>query len=374
VTQAEAGSADLLETIAARFHPRQSIAAIRPLGHGNVNDTYLVTLAGETDPPFVLQRLNTRVFRQPRLVMANMLAVGEHVARKLRNGLTAANGRRWEIPQVLKASDSQLPWVEQDGDFWRAISFIESARSIDVIGERAHAREVGVGLGMFHLLIHDLPAAELADTLEGFHVTPGYLAAYHRVLESSVLPRGPKEQWCIAFIGARESLASVLEDARARGELQLRPIHGDPKINNVMLDSSTGRAIALVDLDTVKPGLVQYDIGDCLRSGCNPLGEESRDPEAVCFDVGLCEAILEGYLSLARDFLTPADYAYIVDSIRLIAFELGLRFFSDHLAGNVYFKADHPQHNLDRALVQFRLTESIESQDGALRELVERLR
>ncbi len=161
--------------------------------------------------------------------------------------------------------------------------------------------------------------------------------------------------------------ARALEKARAQGRLRLRPIHGDPKVNNVMLDTATGQAVGMVDLDTVKPGLVHYDIGDCLRSGCNPLGEETEDWEAVRFEPELCRAILAGYLSLARDFLTETDYAYLYDAIRLLAFELGLRFFTDYLAGNVYFKARHPEHNLVRALVQFKLTESIESQAAAIR-------
>jgi hypothetical protein len=129
-------------------------------------------------------------------------------------------------------------------------------------------------------------------------------------------------------------------------------------------------AISIVDLDTVKPGLVHYDIGDCLRSGCNPLGEETDDWEAVHFDPEIGAAILEGYLTQARLFLTEADYNYMFDAIRLISFELGLRFFTDYLAGNVYFKVRHPQHNLLRALVQFQLTQSIEAHEADIRNII----
>ena len=176
------------------------------------------------------------------------------------------------------------------------------------------------------------------------------------------------------FVAARRAWAPVLEQARARGELRERPVHGDPKVNNVMLDTTTGQAVAMVDLDTVKPGLVHYDLGDCLRSGCNPLGETPEDWEKVRFEPELCRAILAGYLSLARDFLTETDYAYLYDAIRLLAFELGLRFFTDYLAGNVYFKARHPEHNLVRALVQFKLTESIEAQAGTIRTIIRDLK
>ena len=174
--------------------------------------------------------------------------------------------------------------------------------------------------------------------------------------------------------GGAPGLGPVLEEARAQGRLSLRPIHGDPKVNNVLLDTATGQAVALVDLDTVKPGLVHYDIGDCLRSGCNPWGEETEHWEAVRFDPDLGRALLQGYLARARDFLTDHDYHYLFDAIRLIAFELGLRFFTDYLAGNVYFKARRPEHNLARALVQFKLTESIEAQETAIRAFIRDLR
>ena len=151
---------------------------------------------------------------------------------------------------------------------------------------------------------------------------------------------------------------------------RLRPIHADPKINNFMIDEDTGYAVSLIDLDTVKPGLVHYDIGDCLRSGCNLMGEDAEQWEMVRFDPELCQAILQGYLSLAKEFLTDNDYDYLYDAIRLIAFELGLRFFTDYLEGNVYFKTGHQKHNLARALVQFKLAESIEYQETAIRAVI----
>jgi Ser/Thr protein kinase RdoA (MazF antagonist) len=151
-------------------------------------------------------------------------------------------------------------------------------------------------------------------------------------------------------------------------------MHGDPKINNIMFDTATQQAVSVVDLDTVKPGLVHYDIGDCLRSGCNPAGEETEQCSSVYFDTDLCQGILQGYLSVAKAFLTENDYTYMYDAIRLITFELGLRFFADYLEGNVYFKVKHPEHNLARALVQFKLTESIESQETKIRFIIQDMR
>ncbi|MFM7675162.1 MAG: phosphotransferase enzyme family protein [Synechococcus sp.] len=363
-----------LAEIAGRFHPREAIRGIEPLGQGNVNDTYLVRLHQAGAEPLVLQRLNTSVFRRPELVLRNMDTVGRHVGRRLAAEPPPRPGRPWEIPRLIAPLGSTDPWVEADGQFWRAISYVGRSRSLEVIREPHQAREVGFGLGMFHHLISDLPAEHLADTLEGFHITPGYLRQYECQRAGGRPLASIEESWCEAFIENRRELVPVLEEAKARGELRLRPIHGDPKSSNVLLDATTGQAIALVDLDTVKPGLIHYDLGDCLRSCCNPHGEECRDPEAVQFDAGLCEAALEGYLSVARGFLSEADHHYLYPALRLIAFELGLRFFSDHLAGNMYFRSDDDEHNLRRAQVQFRLVESIEAQEESLRALLERLR
>ena len=374
MTEAQARSSSSLKAIASQCQPAETIKAIEPLGNGNVNETFLVQLNGNNQANFVLQRLNTAVFSKPELVMQNLLALSDHVDQKLSEGIPQLNGRRWELPRPLKWADGKRDCLEENGNFWRAITFIDNANCLEVLQDLQQAREVGFGLGMFHLLISDLPATALADTLEGFHITPNYLAEYQQVLKHSQLIASADAEWCIKFIQQRQALAAVLEAAKARGELQLRPIHGDPKINNLMLDAESGQAIALIDLDTVKPGLVHYDIGDCLRSGCNPLGEETTNLAAVHFDLQLCEAILEGYLSVARGFLNEADHHYLYDAIRLIPFELGLRFFSDYLNGSVYFRSDFPNHNLQRALVQFKLTESIEAQEQEIRAILERLR
>ncbi|APD48889.1 phosphotransferase [Synechococcus sp. CS-602] len=363
-----------LAEIAAQFLLDAPVAAIEPLGNGQVNDTYRVRLEGSESPCFVLQRLNTQVFPQPELVMGNLVQFSAHVERRLRQGFPGLRGRRWEVPRILPARQGTQSWLEADGSFWRLVSFVANSESFETIDGLAQAREVGHGLGLFHALISDLPVEGLADTLVGFHITPTYLEQYHAVLGTGPISDDPDVAFCRAFVGEREWGVAVLEEAKARGDLPLRPIHGDPKINNMLMDVASGEAIALVDLDTVKPGLVHYDIGDCLRSCCNPLGEETSDWAAVRFDPQLCDAILQGYAAAAGSFLTPTDYDYLYAAIRLIPLELGLRFFSDYLAGNTYFKTRYPRHNLDRALVQFRLTASIEEQETAIRSIIDGLR
>lgn len=369
-----------LAALAGRFALDAPVCRIEPLGNGNVNTTYRVeTTAGSR---YVLQRLNRAVFDRPDLVMANLQLLSRHAAPRLTaSGSADASRPAWQLPQPIALAGSDPDGagpatclLDHQGEAWRLLTHIEGACSIDEVVHPAQAREIGLALGWFHALLHDLPAEQLADTLEGFHITPRYHDRYRSQLATPAalkLLDDPGAQWCADFIASREALVPVLEQARAAGRLQLRAIHGDPKVNNVMLCSSSGCAVAMVDLDTVKPGLLHYDIGDALRSGCNPAGEECTDLEAVHFDLELAGAMLGGYLAQAASLLDAHDVAHLYDAIRLLPFELGLRFFSDHLAGNVYFRTTRPNHNLDRAQVQFRLTASIEAQEEAIRALIQ---
>jgi Ser/Thr protein kinase RdoA (MazF antagonist) len=359
---------DNLIAIANRFTLEGKVIEVRSFGSGNINDTFLVTTDSSEDNNFILQRINTHVFHQPGMVMNNMRIFTEHVQRRLQ---FSPLDRRWEVPRVLLTEDAENHFQDAEGSFWRAISFIKNSQSFDVMHDTEHAKEIGYALGMFHNLISDLQSEKLADTLEGFHITPLYLQHYEEVAAKVSKEQSSEVNYCSQFVDSRKTWAHVLENAKAEGRLPLRLMHGDPKINNVMFDTATRKAVSVIDLDTVKPGLVHYDIGDCLRSGCNPLGEETDEWESVHFDTDLCQGILQGYLSVAKEFLTENDYAYIYDAIRLITFELGLRFFADYLAGNVYFKVKNPEHNLKRALVQFKLTESIESQETTIRNIIQ---
>jgi len=364
---------EILFSAADRFKAKGTVLDVRPHGNGNIHDTFLVSLDFPETRCFILQRVNTRVFGRPELVTANIRTLTDHVGKRLER--EAPNSRqRWEIPRILPDREGSDHWIAPDGSFWRAMSFIESARSFETVQGAEHALEVGYGLGTFHRLIHDLPAERLADTLRGFHVTPHYLQRFESVLAARPPGLSPEIRYALKFVEDRKAGVGVLEDARTRNRLRLRPIHGDPKVDNILIDPETAQAVAMIDLDTVKPGLIHTDIGDCLRSCCNPSGEETQDWEAVRFEPDLCRSILQGYLSTAGGFLTADDHDFLYDAVRLIPFELGLRFLTDHLEGDVYFKVRYPGHNLVRALVQFKLTESIESLSGPLRAVLRELR
>ena len=363
-----------LFAIASQFRPDRQIIEVKEYGSGNLNDTFRVIVDDVNEKYFILQRINTHVFRRPELIMTNMQIFTDHVRARL-NHHAGDSTHGWQVPNILRAQDGNSYYIDATGGFWRAITFIGASRTFDQVRNLEHANQVGYALGKFQSLISDLETERLHDTLEGFHITPRYLQHFDAVLAKNNLPPElPKTEFCLRFIEEHRRQVSALEDAKAQGKLRLRPIHGDPKVNNIMIDDATQCAVSMIDLDTVKPGLVHYDIGDCLRSCCNPLGEETMDFDAVHFDLNICHAVLQGYLPLGKEFLDENDYAFLFDAIRLLPLELGLRFFTDYLEGNVYFKVKRPDHNLERAMVQFKLTESIERQERDIRALIDALR
>ncbi|MFU8819225.1 MAG: phosphotransferase enzyme family protein [Desulfurivibrio sp.] len=377
-------------TIAAHFAAADDILSLNPHGRGLINDSYLVRC--RTGGAFLLQRLNPDVFSQPELLLHNLRLVGDHLRRKDDQARIAMRRQAIKLLPTRQQHDCHY---DPQGVCWRALEFIENGRTLTGITHPNQAFEAGGVLGRFHRLLYDLPPARLHDPLPTLHVLPRVLARYHELLNGysplnqqvsapgerlHELAAGPgpgndqaEQQFCRAFITRRQGEAAGLEQARARGILVERVIHGDPKLDNILFDRESDRALALVDLDTVKPGLIHYDIGDCLRSCCNRAGEESSSPEEVLFDLELARALLAGYLEEMRPLLTADDLACFYQAVHLIAFELGLRFFSDYLAGNRYFKVEDPRHNLRRALNQFRLVESIERQKPGLQAIIAEL-
>lgn len=340
------------------FLPGVEINVLDLLGAGNVNDTWLVVTV--PDDKYVLQRLNPNVFPDPGLVQDNLCTLTNHLQTQLQQ-----TDKDFIILRVHRNPDGAGSYIAPDGTWWRLLSYIDDSQTLNTVSTAEQAWEIGHGLGLFHQLTSSLPSSSLSDTLPGFHITPLYLEQYDALL--------PTAQDCVAdcrdFIDDRRQNVSLLEDARKQRSVSEQVIHGDPKVANFLFSKDGSRVISLIDLDTVKPGLLLHDIGDCLRSCCNRSGEEIKTPDDVVFDQGLFTAMLKGYFSRASDLLTVWDKSLIVDSVRLISFELGLRFYTDHLAGNRYFKLTGPGQNLFRARVQFALVRSIECQYTELKEI-----
>jgi Ser/Thr protein kinase RdoA (MazF antagonist) len=348
-----------LLAVAEQFAAGHAVQAISPLGNGLINDTYLVATA---DNSFVLQRINPKVFPEPHRVIHNLSQLAKHLQQK------PVGSVRLKIPELLPASDGQGFYQDDLQQLWRALEWIHPTESREHISNDHEAAQVGLALGHFHQLCSDMPADALLDTLPGFHVTPGYLQHYQQLLAQPLqVAKDAEFHECHAFSQAHQLQVHLLESAKQRGELQSRVIHGDPKLNNFLFKPDTDQIVSLIDLDTVKPGLVHYDIGDCLRSSCH-------DKQTNQFNLNRCQIILQHYVQEAGGFLSATDYDYLYAAIWLIPFELGLRFFSDYLNGNHYFRVNQPRHNLDRALAQFALCNSIQAQQSALLDCILELR
>lgn len=361
--------------VAEQFEVSGRLASILPTGSGNVNDTYLAVFRTHfSEERIIVQRVNTRVFTHPEWIMENMSILTNHCHKQLQAESADAD-RIWQLPRIVPCRDGQDFFRDEEGSFWRALTLIASAKSFDVAQSTEHAFEVGMVLGQFHRLLSTMNPLSLRDTLPGFHETPKYLDKYDEIVgtaEARELVESSMEMRnLMRFVEERRAFAYVLQQALEAGELEVRLIHGDPKVSNIMIDSDTGKGTAIIDLDTAKPGLIHYDFGDAVRSLCNREGEEAAEVSRVAFDVDLCEAFVRGYLIHAKAFLTKHDRKYLYDAIRLITFELGLRFLQDYLAGNRYFKVKSPEQNLQRARVQFRLCESIETRKRQIKDVIE---
>ena len=348
-----------LQQIASQFIDAPQDIAVTPLGNGLINDTYLVESRSNS---IVLQRINRNVFAQPHWIMENISRLGQHIRGK------AANTVHLHIPEIIPTQQGNTYYRDEEGHVWRALERIHPAESRNRIQHDEEAAQIGFALAHFHRLCADLSPQLLHDTLPGFHVTPAYLAQYRQLLAQPISNTVDDEfRSCVAFIESHQNDVDILESAKNRGELKEQLIHGDPKLSNFLFQPGYHQVVSLIDLDTVKPGLVHYDIADCLRSCCH-------DRESNHFDLSRCEIILQNYLAEANGYFSIKDYDYLYAAIWLIPFELGMRFFSDYLNGNRYFKISEPRQNLKRALAQFALSDSIERQKTNLQQFIYDLR
>jgi Ser/Thr protein kinase RdoA (MazF antagonist) len=359
----------MLNSIISQFSIPGTLRKIERFGTGLINDTYLCEFNDIGTPrKYILQRINAGIFPHPDQVMENIETVTEHIAKKLRTeGIADAS---LVFPALVRAK-SGTSYIRDGSDaYWRMFHFIESGAVFDTIVDVNHAFEVGRGLGRFQALVADLPIDNLHDTLPGFHHTPEYVHELDDALRTGVKDRIAGTVAEQKFVDLRRPLAPALIDRIVSNELPIRVVHNDPKVNNVMIRLDTHRALCMLDLDTVKPGIVHFDFGDCVRSAANPGGEDARDLAAVGIDLTLFEAVASGYLHEANAFLTKKEIALLPLSVQVITLELGIRFLADYLRGDTYFKTNSPDHNLHRARVQFKLLESIEAAQERLSSLV----
>lgn len=351
-----------LKVLFREFAMAGQVTGVEPWGSGHINDTYRVAGNGQR---FLLQRINPHVFQQPVEVMANIQRVTGHLQTKLA-GAPDADRR---VLTLVPARDGR-PFVQDAaGDCWRAYRFIENARTFQIVESPSQARAAARELGRFQRLLADLPAPRLHEAIPDFHHTPKRFAALEQAIAADPCHRAAAVQREIEFARQRESIVGALLTLN----LPERVTHNDLKLNNVLFDAATGEALCLVDLDTVMPGLALYDFGDLARSAGCRAAEDERDLSKVRLDLDIFAALAEGYVAEAGAFLTAEERQHLALASRLIAFETGLRFLTDHVLGDTYFKIHRPGHNLDRCRAQFALVVSMEQQEDAMRRLANQL-
>jgi hypothetical protein len=353
-----------MRAVARHFLIAGEFLEAAPYGSGHINDTYRAVFnqAGVTTR-YILQRINHNIFKNPVALMENIRRVTAHLAGKV-SGEPDSSRR---VLTLISARDGGCCHRDEQGNYWRAYLFIERARTFDAVESAEQAFKAAKAFGQFQKLLADLPAPRLHATIPDFHHTPKRFAALEKAIEADVANRAKPAQPEIEFAMRHKAICSGLLDAK----LPERVTHNDTKFNNVMLDDAPGEGTCVIDLDTVMPGLAAYDFGDMVRTTTSPAKEDERDLSKVGLQFPMFEALTRGYLSSAGEFLTPAERKLLPFGGKLITFTIGIRFLTDFLAGDVYFKVHRDGHNLDRCRTQFKLIESIEQQEDKMNQLVE---
>ena len=353
-----------VRAVARRFRILGDFISDEPYGTGHINDTYAAVFAqGGAPVRYLLQRLNTQVFQCPAAVMENIQRVTGHVRGKLAGGGEVSRSVLTLIPTV----EGRWWHGDERGNCWRAYIFIENARTYDQVQSSRQAFAAAKAFGAFQQQLADLPAPRLHDTIPGFHDTPARLAQLEQAVAADAANRAQLARAEIEFACRRKPLTASLLAAN----LPERITHNDTKLNNVMLDDGTGEGVCVIDLDTVMPGLAAYDFGDMVRTSTSLNAEDERDLSKVAMRFELYEALVRGYLEGAAGFLTRAEKQYLAPAGKIVTLEIGIRFLTDYLAGDRYFKVLRKGQNLDRCRTQFKLVESLERQEERMVRLVE---
>ena len=354
----------------ARFAIDGAMVALARHGRGHIHDTFAATVRGPAGTRrYLLQRINRHVFPDPETLVHSIATVTTH----LRDRLTAAgantDGR--EALTLIPARDGG--WLVRDaaGGAWRLYDFVEGSATRESAVEPEDARTAARGFARFLRLLSDLPASQLPETIPHFHETPRRLAAFAEILHQDPHNRAGSAQDAIARIEQAAPLARALTDLRDRGDLPVRTVHNDTKINNLLLDERTGRELCVIDLDTVMPGLALYDFGDLVRTIASATPEDEPDPSQVAARPAFVLAAAQGWIEGSAGSLLAAERARLILAARLLSFECGLRFLTDYLAGDLYFKTTRPGQNLDRCRAQLALEASLAIQEDALQGRIE---
>lgn len=356
--------------IAERFAIEGEIGSIEAHGNGHINDTFLVTcrLAEGKTRRYILQRMNQEVFKNPKELMENVTGVTTFLQNKIREN---GGDPEREALNVILLKDGGSYWQEEDNTFWRVYRFVEGADSLDVVERPEEFYESAVAFGQFQKLLADYPAESLHETIPNFHNTIDRVEKFKKAVEADVMKRAADVREEIQFVLDREADCHILCDMLAAGEIPLRVTHNDTKLNNIMLDHETGKGICVIDLDTVMPGSALYDYGDSIRFGANTGAEDEKDLSKISCDLELFSLYTKGFIEGCGGSLTEKEIRMLPMGAKLMTLECGMRFLTDYLEGDHYFKIHRPEHNLDRTRTQFRMVKDMEDKWEKMQEIVE---
>lgn len=332
-----------------------------PYGNGHINDTFIVKFKEEngSESDYILQRMNHEIFKNPVELVENISGVTAHLKKKI-----IANGGDFmrETLNMIATKDNKFYCKDSIGCYWRMYYFISGATCFDLVEKPEHFYQSGFAFGNFQKLLADYPASELHETIVGFHNTKKRFERFMTVLKEDKLGRAKDVTKEIEFITARKADTEVCTEMLAKNELPTRVTHNDTKLNNVMIDNVTGEGLCVLDLDTVMPGLSMNDFGDSIRFGASTAKEDEKDLDKVKMDINLFDVYTKGFLTACGDALTKTEIEMLPFGAKIMTFECGMRFLTDYLEGDVYFKIHREGHNLDRCRTQLKLVADMEAQ------------
>lgn len=354
-----------VSAVAAQFHLYGDVTHVAAYGSGHINDTFVVHMnVGGTALRYLFQRINNQIFKDVPALMSNIDRVCSHVQQRLQaEGVDDATRRSLCL---IRARNDRPYAVDVDGKFWRVYVFVERAIGYDIIENEQQAFIAAQAFANFQKYVSDLPGERLHETIPDFHNTRKRFATLQQAIADDASGRVKEVQGEIDFVLERESLAGELLDLCAAGDISERVTHNDTKLNNVLLDQDTDEAMCVIDLDTLMPGLAHYDFGDLVRTSTSPVAEDEKDPTQVVMQMHMYEAVLRGFLDAGRDYLNDCEIDNLPLGAKTITFECGVRFLTDYLQGDVYFKTKYAEHNLVRCRTQFALVKSMEDQWDAM--------
>jgi hypothetical protein len=359
-----------LKEIFGLFTPEGTFLTGEPYGSGHIHDTFCVQTIESDKDDYILQRLNNKIFKNIPQLQNNIERVTVHLNKKLQK-IPGSNTKR-ECLTLISAKDGKSWIVDKEGNYWRMYIFISNHRSYNIVDNPDKAFEGGKAIGRFQAMLADMPGEPLAETIPKFHNIENRLDILNQKIKEDPAGRvGSLTEEIKEYLSRSEEMKTILKLGR-EGKIPLRITHNDTKFNNILLDEND-KALCVIDLDTVMPGYVHYDFGDAIRTVTNTAAEDEKDLSKVEMNISLFEAYARGYLSEAGKTLNNVEKEYLAFAPKLITYTIGVRFLTDYIDGDNYFKIHHPLHNLQRTRAQLKLVMSMEKQYVEMQKIIRKL-